>query len=304
MPSSPPVVRRPDLGSVKYRYRVKPYRHQVAALKKLLNLKWGGALLMSPRTGKTKVAVDWTSILHQQGKVDRVLVVCPISVIGVWEKEIEANCPFPYKIVVWDKEGRKTTSLPPWSTKKLVFVLINYDAFSTPGRLLPSGRRSRRNGGRSEVKRAFQKWKPDCIILDESHRIKTPNSRKTRMLWSLGRIPEYKLLMTGTVLTKKKRVYDIYSQWKFLNPESPLVKDQTLGEFRHQYGVWTTRRGYPQWLRNKNMVQLRKLLHRESFAVTRDECFDLPPRRDQIIPVELTGHNAELYDQMAEDFVA
>jgi len=293
----------PD-GSRKYRYKLKPYRHQVAALKKLLDLKWGGALLMSPRTGKTKVAVDWTSILHQAGKVDRVLVCCPISVIGVWEREIKANCPFPHKIVVWDKEGRKTTALPPWGVKKLIFVLINYDAFSTPGRLLPSGRRSKSRGGRFEVKRAIEKWQPDCIILDESHRIKSPTSRKTRMLWSLGKLADYRLLMTGTVLTKKKRVYDIYSQWRFLNPESPLVKDQTISSFRREFGVWTNRRGYPQWLRNRNMPRLRQLLHAESFAVTRDECFDLPHRRDQIIPVELTGHNAEVYDQMALEMYA
>jgi Mesyanzhinovviridae DNA helicase len=320
--SSPPVAKEKDLRyrlkksgptykasfvktrSKKYRYKVRPYRHQVAALKKLLDLKWGGALLMSPRTGKTKVAVDWTSILHQAGKVDRVLVVCPISVIGVWEKEIEANCPFPYKIVVWDKDGRKTTSLPPWGVKKLVFVLINYDAFSTPGSLLPSGRRSRRRGGRFEMKRAIERWHPDAIILDESHRIKSPSSKKTTLLWSLGPLADYRLLMTGTVLTKKKRVYDIYSQWKFLNPRSPLVKEQTITSFRREYGVWTTRRGYPQWLRNRNMVQLRKLLHAESFAVTREECFDLPHRRDQIIPIELTGHNAEVYDQMAEEMYA
>jgi SNF2 family DNA or RNA helicase len=142
------------------------------------------------------------------------------------------------------------------------------------------------------------------IVLDESHRIKTPNARKTRMLWKLGKTADYRLILTGTVLTKKKRVFDIYSQWQFLNPESPLVADQTLKTFKEEYGVWTSRNGYPQWLRNQNMTKLRKLLHAEAFAITRDECFDLPPRRDQIIPVELTGHNAELYDQMAEEMVA
>jgi SNF2 family DNA or RNA helicase len=119
------------------------------------------------------------------------------------------------------------------------------------------------------------------------------------------------MILTGTPVTKKKRIFDIYSQWKFLNPQSPLLFDvdgveHTLKTFKEEYGVWTTRNGYPQWLRNKRPAEarLRRLLHAESFAVTRDECFDLPKRASQVIPVELTGHNAELYDQMAEWMIA
>jgi Mesyanzhinovviridae DNA helicase len=292
---------------LKYRFRTKPYYHQAEALKEVVagwRTNGSHALLMAPRTGKTKVAIDGAALLHQIGKVDRVLVVCPVSVMGVWIDEIKAHCPVKAQIIVWDREGRKYQNLPQRSSKKLTFVLVNYEAFSTPGAKLRSGRRSKSRGGRFEMKKVFQRWDPDLFILDESHRIKTPSARKTTMIWSLGKRARYRLILTGTVLTKKKRVFDIYSQWKFLNPESPLVMNYTLASFKERYGVWTSRNGYNQWLRNRNMEELRKLLHAESFAVTRDECFDLPPRRDQIIPVELTGHTAEVYDQMAEEMVA
>lgn len=261
---------------------------------------------MQPRTGKTKVAIDWVSVLHQAGKASRVLVVCPVSVIDVWEKEIAANCPHPYRVVVWDKEGRKSTNLPPISSQKLIFVLINYDAFSTPGALLNprTRRRSRSRGGRYDVKKAVLRWQPQVMILDESHRIKSPKARKTTMIQGLGKNVPYRLILTGTVLTKKKRVFDIYSQWMFLNPSSPLVRNHTAATFKRQYGVWTSRNGYPQWLRNRNQKQLKRLLHAESFAVRRDECFDLPHRTDQFIEVPLTGHNAELYDEMAKKMIA
>jgi len=291
---------------MRYKFQTKPYRHQVAAIKHSLDgfRKTGShALLMAPRTGKTKVGIDLASILHEMGRCDRVLVVCPVSVIGVWIDEIERHCPVAHRVIVWDKRGRKTNGLPI-RPGRLTFVIVNYDAFSTPGARLKSGKRSRKRGGRFDVYNRIAAWGPHLAILDESHRIKTPNARKTRMLWKLGRIVDYRLILTGTVLTKKKRVFDIYSQWKFLNPESPLVKGENLATFKEEYGIWTSRNGYPQWLRNKNTQKLRKLLHAESFAITRDECFDLPPRRDQIIPVELTGHNAELYDQMAEEMVA
>lgn len=305
---------------MRYHFGTRPYRHQVAAIKHSLDgfrATQSHALLMEPRTGKTKIGVDLAAILHQAGKADRVLVVCPAgSVIGVWEDEIAAHCPIPYRIVVWDKRGRKTNGLPQ-RPGRLTFVLVNYDAFSTPGRRIvrwvlnpETGKkekrvtRSRKRGGRFDNYNRIAAWGPHLIIADESHRIKTPNARKTRMMWKLGKLADYRLILTGTVLTKKKRIYDIYSQWRFLNPQSPLVKDHTLGTFKDEYGQWTDRRGYPQWLRNRNMPKLRRLLHAESFAITRDECFDLPPRREQIIHVDLTGHNAELYDEMAAEMVA
>lgn len=305
---------------MRYHFKTRPYAHQVAAIKHSLDgfrATNSHALLMEPRTGKTKIGVDLASILHEAGKADRVLVVCPAgSVISVWEDEIAAHCPEPYRIIVWDKQGRKTNGLPN-RPGKLTFVIVNYDAFSTPGRRIvkwvlnpETGRkekrvtRSRKRGGRFDVYNRIALWQPHLVILDESHRIKTPNARKTRMIWKLGKLTDYRLILTGTVLTKKKRIYDIYSQWKFLNPESPLVKDHNLASFKDEYGQWTDRNGYPQWLRNRNMPKLRKLLHSESFAITRDECFDLPPRREQIIHVDLTGHNAELYDQMAAEMVA
>jgi SNF2 family DNA or RNA helicase len=272
---------------------------------------------MEPRTGKTKVAVDAMSVMHGMGRVDRVLVTCPISAIGVWIQEIEANCPYPYRIVVWDRRGRKTTSLPPWGIKRLVFVLINDDAFSVAGAIIRKQVRNRRTGemetrvtrstrrgGRYEVKKAFLKWMPQAIILDESHRYKKPSANRWHIMESLAKHADYRMILTGTVLTKKKRSHDIYAQWKILNPQSPLVVDHTLASFKAEYGLWRNRGNYDLFIRNRNEDKLRKLLHAESFAVRRDECFDLPPRTDQIIKVQLTGHGAEVYDRMAEDMVA
>src|SRR5688572_21975106 len=78
---------------LKYKWKTRPFHHQVAAIKTLLNNGYGGALLMEPRTGKTKVAIDWISILHLAGKVNRVLIFCPVSVMGVWEEQLAMHCP-------------------------------------------------------------------------------------------------------------------------------------------------------------------------------------------------------------------
>lgn len=308
----------------KYKFKTTPYKHQYAALKKLLALGWGGALLMEPRTGKTKVSIDFASIRHQQGLVSRVLIVCPSAIMDVWIDEIAAHCPFKYTVTVWDRKGRKQLELPRFGRTELDFVIINYDAFSTPGKA--TGRRedgslvrSRKKGGRYDIMRALKAWAPQLIILDESHRIKSPSARKSTALVRLGTVADYRLICTGTAVTKAKRTFDLYMQWKFLNPESRLLYDfdsgnrHTSASFKSMYGRFielpvdpSNPRGrkFPKFQGLRNTKRLHRLVHAESFAVTRDECFDLPPAYpDQIIHVDLES-SGPVYDQMAEEMVA
>ena len=143
---------KPKQERLTYRWKKTPYHHQVAAVKKLLSTGFGGALLMEPRTGKTKVAVDYASILHAAGKVNRVVVFCPVNALGVWEDEVETNCPYPYRITVWDRKTRKRTNhqLPRYGDDILDFVIINYDALSTAGGIIPHKLETCKTCGRVE----------------------------------------------------------------------------------------------------------------------------------------------------------
>lgn len=340
----------------KYRYKTKPYVHQVKALKKLIKNGWGGALLMEPRTGKTKVLIDYASILHTAGHVNRTMVFCPAGVMGVWEEEIPKHCPVPHRITLWDKDARKEVALPRFGQDILDFVIVNYDAASTPGswrrdpktdrvcywRQYHKGHRYKpqpdqylrdeytrelilddegepqidvlarkirdRKGGRFEFSNQVLAWDPQLVALDESHRIKSPTAKKSTLMHKLGAKVPYRVAMTGTVVTKKKRIYDIYSQWLFVNPRrfvditgTPL----TFKEFKEYFSVIIRvgEQGYPKWVRNKNEKTLHQLMHKDAFSVLREDCFDMPLLTPQVIPVHL-DESADAYDQMAEDMVA
>lgn len=300
---------------MKYRWKTRPYVHQVLAVKKLLSNQWGGALLMEPRTGKTKVAIDYTAIMHMKGEVNRVLIVCPVGVMGVWVDEFAKNCPVKYNLIVWDKHARraghrKEQPLPVFGRNILDVVIMNYDAFSTPGEIRGRGKegeliRSKRKGGRYDVIKKLKAWQPQLMILDESHRIKSPSARKTTAVHQFtDRVP-YRLIMTGTVVTKSKRLFDIYAQWKFLNPDRFVIGNKTMnfGQFKNHYGEWKAMENWSKWLGNQNVEELHSLIHRDAFSITREECYDLPPQTNQIIHVDL-DESAEVYDRMAEDMVA
>lgn len=276
-------------------------------MKKLISNGYGGALLMAPRTGKTKTMIDYGSCLYAAGKAQRILIFCPLSVIGVWEDEIELHCPFPHRVTVWDKAARKKgVTLPKPGGRTLDWVILNYDALSTPGAVVRSDDhgnkiRSRRRGGRYDILKTLTRWQPHVIALDESHRIKSPTAVKARMLHRLGKVADYRVIMTGTVVTKKKRIFDIWSQWKFLYPDR--FGHLTFGEFKTMYGVWRKMNGWEKWVRNKNEDDLHALIHQDAFAISREECFDLPPRRHQIIPIDME-ESAPYYDQMAKEMIA
>ena len=74
-----------------YRAKTRPYNHQRQALKKLLQNGYGGALLMEPRTGKTKTCIDWAGIVSSIKELDVVVVFAPAPVLPVWEHELKIH---------------------------------------------------------------------------------------------------------------------------------------------------------------------------------------------------------------------
>lgn len=297
----------------KYKFKTRPYAHQREALKRLLRQGYGGALLMEPRTGKTKTTIDWFSVLNVQGKVDRVFIICPNRIMGTWVREIHTHCPRLVNITVWDAEARKNPPPPVNGTFQLNVVLVNYEAFATPGKKTKSGRRSKASG-RFKVKSHILKWIGDgstaAIVVDESHKIKSPSGKAANMIVSLGPKFAYRVILTGTPVTKAKRVYDIYMQWKFLNP-TRFADLPTVGEFKAHYGKWVDvpvskepgARAFPKFVGPRNLKELTRRMGEDAIIVKREDCFDLPPREDIVEYVELKGSKSA-YQQMAARMVA
>ena len=79
--------------------RAAPYQHQrKAAAFALERLESGGgaALLMEMGTGKTLTTIAIVGALWQEARIQRLLVVAPLSILGVWEDEFERFAAFDY----------------------------------------------------------------------------------------------------------------------------------------------------------------------------------------------------------------
>jgi SNF2 family DNA or RNA helicase len=294
---------------VRYRFKTKPYLHQVRALKFAIRRfkagKPGVAFLMEPRTGKTKTTIDTLGCLHALYGLRKVLIVAPNRVLGTWIHEIHTHSPLNVQVIVWDKDARKQQIPPMPGAYDMQVILVNYEAFGTPGRRTKSGGRSRANG-RFKYRTLIQKWVgrgPAACVLDESHKIKAPQGKAATMLVSMRGLFAYRFLLTGTPVTKAKRAHDIYQQWKFMD-ELPRW-GTTVDDFKNHTGRWLAHNGFPQWVAAKDpgMADLKRLIHTDGFVVKREDCFDLPPREHRVIPITLDRVTARHYDEMAEEFV-
>lgn len=295
---------------MKYRFKRKPMAHQVEALKKLLINDWGGALLMEPRTGKTKVAVDFLAIKFIRKEIDRVFIVCPKHVMDVWLEQFALDFPYSYRTFVWDARHRRMSlNLPDPPTDSLLVVLTNFEAFSRPGRKVKSatGRITRsRNSGRIKIRNQVRKWASTktCMVVDEGHRIGGTGPTSS-VIASLSQDIPYRILMTGTAITKSSKPQNVWYEWKWLNPSRFSAWDD-VGGFKDHFAFWADIPDVPipVWKRSKNFGELKDLMLEDSYSQARDECLDLPSSDDQFIDAPLIGKAAKAYDDMAEHMIA
>ncbi|MET7314198.1 DEAD/DEAH box helicase [Streptomyces thermoviolaceus] len=145
---------------------------QLRDIAKLLSLQHG-ANFSVPGAGKTRVALAVYAAQKSQGKVSRVLVVCPKSAYDSWRYETAVCFKYPLRTHVLDG------SMDQWAE----VLIVNYERLDRSLGMLAS----------------WLKASPSMIILDEAHRMKL-GARGTygAACMALGPLAERRLILTGT----------------------------------------------------------------------------------------------------------
>ena len=122
---------------MKYKFKTKPYGHQLTALEKSWNRETY-AYFMEMGTGKTKVLIDNVAMLYDRGKIDGALIISPKGVIDTWySQELPAHLPDHIEnvSVLWQanitkSQSRKLGNLFKTDTR-LHILIMNVEALST-----------------------------------------------------------------------------------------------------------------------------------------------------------------------------
>ena len=96
--------------------RASPYVHQQQAFEFVYRLftedgSPGAALLMEMGTGKTLTTIGIAGALAHAGRIKRILIVAPLSIVGVWEQEFAKWADFRYNLAVLTGSGTKKADI-------------------------------------------------------------------------------------------------------------------------------------------------------------------------------------------------
>ena len=275
-----------------YRFKTKPYEHQLIALEKSWD-KEEYAYFMEMGTGKSKVLIDNIAILYDKGKINGVLIVAPKGVYKNWySSEIPTHLAshVQYKSVLWTASISKTKQEELNSLFKSDFnlhvLVMNVEAFST------------KKGLQFALK--FLNSHKTLMAVDESTTIKTPSAKRTKSILTLSKSAVYRRILTGSPITKSP--LDLYTQCGFLNDE--LLGFSSYYAFRSRYAHMIERNfggRRVQIVKNyQRLDELSKLIEPFSYRVLKEDCLDLPDKIYIKREIELTDEQLKLYTTMKQ----
>ncbi len=273
-----------------YKFKTKPYAHQITALEKCWN-QTAYALFMEMGTGKTKVLIDNMSMLYDKGSINGALIVAPKGVVGTWyNQEIPTHLPshIESKIVLWQPIITKTQEEKLKSLfelgEDLHILIMNVESFSTDKGRLFAGK--------------FLSSHKSLMVIDESTTIKNPKAKRTKNILALSSKAKFRRIMTGSPVTKNP--LDLYSQCEFL--DSYLLNFSSFYAFRNRYAemktIHVSGRSIDIVNKFKNLSELSDTVKNFSYRVLKEDCLDLPPKIYIKRQISLTPEQQKVYDQM------
>ena len=273
-----------------YKFKTKPYAHQLIALEKSWD-KTEYGYFMEMGTGKSKVLVDNMAMLYDKGKINGAIIVAPKGVYRTWlEQEIPTHLASHIQptMVLWTASTSKTKDKEYQLLFKtghdLHILIMNVEALSTKKGLAFAAK--------------FMSCHETMLAIDESTTIKNPSAKRTKSILLLGKQAKYRRILTGSPVTKSP--LDLYTQCGFLN--SFLLGFDSFYAFRNRYANMIDRNFGGRRVQligsYKRLDELEETLKKFSYRVLKEDCLDLPPKVYTRREVELTDEQSKAYSTM------
>jgi SNF2 family DNA or RNA helicase len=211
----------------------EPWAHQKRAIEEAIKIyeagkrnpaaQTGYALFMEPRCGKTGTAINILRYICNDKKARlRTLILCPPRVVPNWKVELGIHSKFrPEDTICLSGAGAKR--IATFKTRTLLgshIFITNYESLLMP-----------------QLFQALVAWKPECIIVDESHRVKDREAKRSKFLEFLANpreatwdekkarfvmkrngerfTPPYKMILTGSPVLNSPM--DLYWQYMIMD---------------------------------------------------------------------------------------
>jgi len=258
-----------------FRGKLRPYQERgLMWLTGMTNLGFGICLADDMGLGKTIQVIAW--LLHRKELMPDdshpILIVCPTSVLGNWQREIERFAP---QLPVIRHHGLDRAC----SKESLEERFSSYTVVLTTYSL---ARRDRELLSQID-------W--GAVILDEAQNIKNPFSQQARAI--RGFKAQNKIALTGTPV--ENRLSELWSIFEFLNPGflGPLKR------FKRNFALPIERYKDPEATHKLKKLTGPFLLRR--LKTDRSIIADLPEKNEMKVFCTLTREQATLYQALLDE---
>lgn len=260
----------------------KPWQHQREAADFALQRK--KAMLCVPMGGGKSLSAIIAAL---ESDSRSIVILCPVSVVGVWRREFARHAPGAFTVLCPDgtvaqKAERAAVAIGAAEARGQRFALVvNYEsAWRKPLNAMLVGR----------------VW--DLLILEESHRIKAPHGKASKFATELARCCRRRLALTGTPAPHSP--LDLFAQARAIDPG---VFGWSFVSFRNRYAVVDEQ--FPSKVRRWiNREELQQKFRGLAYECKLDGALDVPECTDQTIPVVLGPKARKLYDKLEAELWA
>ncbi len=250
----------------------EPFAHQKTT-SAFLTLNRRAFCFNEQGTGKTASAIWASDFLLNKKVINRVLVICPLSIMdSAWRDDLFTFAPHRSVDVAYGSSKKRKEIIEQGAD----YVIINYDGVAIIADEIA-------NGG-------F-----DLIIVDEATHYKNAQTNRWKTLNKLLKTDTWLWMMTGTPAAQSP--LDAYGLAKLVNP---TAVPRFFGSFRDMIMIKITNF---KWIPKETATDIVFNALQPAIRFTKEECLDLPPMVYVKREVELTRQQKKYYEQLRKKLV-
>lgn len=265
-------IQSPIVGQYDWPGMYKPFDHQKTTAS-FLTLNPRAFCLNEQGTGKTGSVIWAADYLMNIGRIKRVLVVCPLSIMdSAWRADLFKFAMHRHVDIAYGSKDKRQRVI----NSDAEFVIINYDGIEIVADDIAKG--------------GF-----DLIVIDEANAYKNAQTTRWKILSRLLTPDTWLWMLTGTPAAQSP--VDAYGLAKLVNPQGvprffTAFKDSVMlkvSQFR--------------WVIKPNADQIVFNALQPAIRFTKEECLDLPEMTYVVRDVALTPQQKKYYDLLRKQLV-
>jgi superfamily II DNA or RNA helicase len=289
---------RPEPGDYErnWPFKMQPRDYQLRIFAPARRMKYFALAPVVMGAGKTKMLLDVAADKFMRDEIDGVMVIAsPKLVHKQWVTEAvpqHMTDAVKWRAAAWSPTRKTPIEVAKAERQKRLRILtFNVDAFSTE------------SGKAFKAATEFLKSGRIFLIEDESSRIKNPKADRTKAILKLRDMAACRAISTGTPLTRG--LEDLWAQYEFLDPN--ILGMSNFFAFRGRYCITAPAYrgaglGVVKIVGYRNMEEFVRKIAPATFVVPK-EALGLPPKRYEILNVELTPEQAKIYNMLRKKLI-